>query len=194
MSLSLSEARTVSGVQTRTLGQVCTRCIGDCSGRKCKRHYFTHRPHCALTALTAHHPHPPTLPTPPPLHRVLLLPALTAPHRPPLTPPHYPHRPQHTHRFSAPTAHRHRFKIKKNSVLLLPQHDHSRHPPSPRSPYSRQSPASTTLISSRYVSYIPHHTMKCRYAHKATGHPRQKSTTSFPPASASNALHACCFP
>ena len=29
VSLSLCEARSVSGVHTRTLGQVCTPCIGD---------------------------------------------------------------------------------------------------------------------------------------------------------------------
>ena len=60
MSLSLCEARSVSGVRTRPLGQVCKPCIGDwtcdCSGQETQIHCFTPLPH--------HHlPHHLPLPT-----------------------------------------------------------------------------------------------------------------------------------
>ena len=61
VSLSLCEARSVSGVHTRTLGQICTPCIGDCtcycSGRKLR-----------YTISTPPNPSPPHTPTHPHMH------------------------------------------------------------------------------------------------------------------------------
>ena len=77
------------------------------------------------------HTPPPPHPLPPPLTS-FLSPA-----------PRTPHRPQHTHRLDTPCLPL--LQEMENSVLLLPQHDHSRQLPSPRSP----PPSPTASTSSR---------------------------------------------